>query len=206
MPVKKTTSPAAAASTPVAASAPAPVKPAAAPAPAKAASAPAPAPVPVSAPAPASPVPESEAAVEVVDPFTVLEEKLALLAAALKEVQAQLKVAKKQNDAYRRTQDRINNKRKNAKSAPNGFAKPTKISDELCEFLKAPKNSEKARTDVTKAIHTYVQEKKLSDPTNKRIILAHKDETLKKLLGVTDKDSVTYFNLQRFLKKHFLKA
>ena len=200
MPVKKTTTPvAAASSTPAAA--PAPVKPAA---PAKAA--PAPAPAPVSAPAPASPVPESEAAVEVVDPFTVLEEKLALLAAALKEVQAQLKVAKKQNDAYRRTQDRINNKRKNAKSAPNGFAKPTKISDELCEFLKAPKNSEKARTDVTKAIHSYVQEKKLSDPTNKRIILAHKDETLKKLLGVTDKDSVTYFNLQRFLKKHFLKA
>ena len=196
MPVKKT-------ATPVPTTSAAPVATPAA-APAKAA----PAPVKPAAPAaaPASPAPETVEAVEVVDPFTVLEEKLAFLAAALKEVQAQLKVAKKQNDAYRRTQDRLNNKRKNAKSAPNGFAKPTKISDELCDFLKAPKNSEKARTDVTKAIHTYVQEKKLSDPTNKRIILAHKDETLKKLLGVTDKDSVTYFNLQRYLKKHFLKA
>lgn len=199
MPVKKTATPvpttsAAPVATPAAAPAKAaPVKPVAASAPA-------------AVPAPASPAPVPTEAVEVVDPFTVLEEKLSLLAAALKEVQAQLKVAKKQNDAYRRTQDRINNKRKNAKSAPNGFAKPTKISDELCEFLKAPKNTEKARTDVTKAIHSYVQEKKLSDPTNKRIILAHKDETLKKLLGVTDKDSVTYFNLQRYLKKHFLKA
>ena len=205
MPVKKT-------ATPVPATSAAPVATPAA-APAKVAPAPVPAPVkpvavsaPAAVPAPASPAPESVEAVEVVDPFTVLEEKLSLLAAALKEVQVQLKVAKKQNDAYRRTQDRLNNKRKNAKSAPNGFAKPTKISDELCDFLKAPKNTEKARTDVTKAIHTYVQEKKLSDPTNKRIILAHKDETLKKLLGVTDKDSVTYFNLQRYLKKHFLKA
>lgn len=194
MPVKKTATPVPTTSV----AAPTKAAPAAAPAPVK------PVPPPAAAPAP---VPtEAVEAVEVVDPFTVLEEKLSLLAAALKEVQAQLKVAKKQNDAYRRTQDRINNKRKNAKSAPNGFAKPTKISDELCEFLKAPKNTEKARTDVTKAIHSYVQEKKLSDPTNKRIILAHKDETLKKLLGVTDKDSVTYFNLQRYLKKHFLKA
>lgn len=155
--------------------------------------------------APSSPPAETEAPVEV-DQFAVLEEKVSLLVQALKEVQAQLKVAKKQNDGLRRTQERIKNKRNNAKKAPNGFAKPTKISDELCDFLKTAKNSEKARTDVTKAIHAYVQEKNLSDPTNKRIILAHKDAVLKKLLGVTDKDNVTYFNLQRYLKRHFLKT
>ena len=183
---------------------PAPEKKAAAPTPAAApvAAPVAPATAPVAAPTPA---PEAAAPVEV-DHFALLEEKLALLMAAVKEVQVQLKEAKKQNVTLRRTKERIDNKRKNAKTAPNGFAKPTKISDELCEFLGTAKNSEKARTDVTKAIHKYVQEKSLSDPTNKRIILAHKDPVLKKLLGVTDKDSVTYFNLQRFLKRHFIKT
>lgn len=166
------------------------------------------APTPAAQPAPAAaPVaaPVADAPVEV-DQFAVLEEKVQLLVTMLKEVQGQLKLAKKQNDVLRRTQERINNKRKNAKSAPNGFAKPTKISEELCDFLGAAKNSEKARTDVTKAIHKYVQEKSLSDPKNKRIILAHKDPVLKKLLGVTDKDNVTYFNLQRYLKRHFIKT
>ena len=197
MPVKKTATPTMPAAAPV--STPAVEKKVAAPA---AAPVPPP-PAPVSAPEPASPVTEAPAEV---DSFALLEEKVQLLATLLKDVQAQLKQAKKQHEAFRRTKERLDNKRKNAKNAPNGFAKPTKISDELCEFLGAVKNSEKARTDVTKAIHKYVQEKSLSDPTNKRIILAHKDPVLKKLLGVTDKDSVTYFNLRRYLKRHFLKA
>lgn len=157
---------------------------------------------------PAAPV--TEPAVESVDdatsPLTVLEEKLALLLTTLKEAQAQVKVVKKDIDRLRRISDRVERKRANARTTPNGFAKPTQISPELCEFLGVAKNTEKARTDVTREIHKYVQSKNLSDPSNKRIILAHKDAVLKKLLGVTDKDSVTYFNLQRYLKRHFVKA
>jgi chromatin remodeling complex protein RSC6 len=31
------------------------------------------------------------------------------------------------------------------------------------------------------------------------------DEKLKSLLGVSEKDEVTYFNLQRLMNKHFIK-
>lgn len=162
--------------------------------------------VPTPAPEPVKEVPVASPPVTEEDPFTVLEEKMNALSVVFKEVQTQMRVVKKRMDSLRRDSEKTKRKRDNAKATPNGFAKPTQISAELCEFLNVPAGTEKARTDVTREIHKFVQQKSLSDPTNKRIILAHKDPVLKKLLGVTDKDSVTYFNLQRYLKRHFVKT
>ena len=119
---------------------------------------------------------------------------------------AQVKIVKKDNDRLRRISERVERKRANARTTPNGFAKPTKISDELCSFLGVPSGTEKARTDVTREIHKFVKENNLSDEKNKRIILAHKNPTLKKLLNCTEKDEISYFNLQRYLKHHFIKS
>lgn len=187
-----------------------PVKKAVAPAPVSAAPAPVKAPVaaPAKAPAPvAAPAPVVESKAEDVStesPFVSLEEKMAQLVSVLKEAQAQLKVVKKEFDRLKKTADKVERKRANARSTPNGFAKPTKISDELCVFLGVAKGTEKSRTEVTREINKYVKAKNLSDPKNKRII--RPDATLKKLLNSTDKDEVTYFNLQKFLKHHFVKA
>jgi chromatin remodeling complex protein RSC6 len=144
--------------------------------------------------------------VVVESPLATLEDKLSLLASTLKEVNVQVRVVKKELDRLRRIADRVERKRANARTTPNGFAKPTKISDELCVFLGVPKGSEKSRTEVTREIHKYVKGKELSDPKNKRIILAAKDATLKKLLACSDADEISYFNLQKFLKHHFVKA
>ena len=152
------------------------------------------------------PVVEEPAPVTTETPLVVLEAKLALLTAALKDVMAQVKIVKKDNDRLRRISERVERKRANARTTPNGFAKPTKISDELCSFLGVPSGTEKARTDVTREIHKFVKENNLSDEKNKRIILAHKNPTLKKLLNCTEKDEISYFNLQRYLKHHFIKS
>jgi chromatin remodeling complex protein RSC6 len=141
----------------------------------------------------------------VVLPMAVLEEKIALLSATFKEVNIQVRVVKKEIDRLRRIADRVDKKKASAKSSPNGFAKASKITDELCLFLGVPSGSERSRTDVTREIHKYVQANELSDPKNKRIILAHKDAKLKALLGSTDTDEISYFNLQKFLKHHFVK-
>ena len=158
------------------------------------------------APAVVTPVVPPVAATEesTESPFTALEDKMSQLVSVLKEAQAQLKVVKKEFDRLKKTADKVERKRANARSTPNGFAKPTKISDELCVFLGVPKGTEKSRTEVTREINKYVKAKNLSDPANKRII--RPDATLKKLLNSTDKDEVTYFNLQKFLKHHFVKA
>jgi chromatin remodeling complex protein RSC6 len=61
-----------------------------------------------------------------------------------------------------------------------------------------------ARTEVTREINNYIREHKLQDPKNGRHILA--DAKLKKLLKLTNKDNLTYFNLQRYMSPHFAKA
>ena len=89
----------------------------------------------------------------------------------------------------------------NPNKAPSGFAKPAPISAALAKFLGEKPDTLVARTAVTRAITQYVKEKNLQNQSNKRHILP--DATLKKLLGVTDKDEVTYFNLQKHLKQHY---
>jgi len=86
----------------------------------------------------------------------------------------------------------------------SGFVKPTRISDELAKFLNKEVGTEMARTEVSKEINQYVVAHNLRDKKNGRIILP--DAKLSKLLKVGKTDEVTYFNLQRYLKPHFIKA
>ena len=81
------------------------------------------------------------------------------------------------------------------------FEIPTKLTEELCSFLGKPKGSEMSRSNVTKAVTTYIKEKGLK---NKHDIKP--DAPLRKLLAVPETEALTYFNLQRYLNKHYLKV
>jgi chromatin remodeling complex protein RSC6 len=85
----------------------------------------------------------------------------------------------------------------------SGFARPTEISDQLAKFLGEKKGTLLARTDVTKRITVYIKDHDLQNPENKRQIQA--DAPLRKLLGLSSADVLTFFNLQKFMKIHFLK-
>lgn len=87
---------------------------------------------------------------------------------------------------------------------PSGFVKPAKISDELAEFLGKPIGSELARTEVSKEIHRYINTHNLKDPVNGRNIIP--DSKLTVLLKLTADDNLNYFNLQKFMKNHFIKT
>jgi chromatin remodeling complex protein RSC6 len=91
-----------------------------------------------------------------------------------------------------------------ARRANNAFLKPRLLSDELATFMGLPAKSQKSQTDVTKFVSTYVKEHGCFDPAHKRRIVP--DAKLAKLLRVTDKQEVTYLNLQSFLKVHFIKT
>jgi chromatin remodeling complex protein RSC6 len=88
--------------------------------------------------------------------------------------------------------------------APSGFVKPTLISDELAVFLGKAAGTEMARTAVSKEINNYIRTNQLQDKTNGRIIVP--DSKLATLLKTQPSDQLTYFNLQRFMKHHFVKA
>ena len=94
-------------------------------------------------------------------------------------------------------------KKSSGNRAPSGFVKPTLITDELAAFLGKEKGSLLARTAVSKEINAYIRANKLQDPANGRKINA--DAKLAKLLKLAKTDELTYFNLQKFMKHHFIK-
>jgi upstream activation factor subunit UAF30 len=128
-------------------------------------------------------------------------EKVNTLFVSFKEVQALLKVLSKEYDKQQKIIEKAQKKRQNAKNSPSGFAKPNKISDELCDFIGVPHGTEKSRTDITRFINTYVKEHNLNKPENKRFILP--DDKLKKILNVGDKEDINYFILQKLISHHF---
>jgi chromatin remodeling complex protein RSC6 len=86
---------------------------------------------------------------------------------------------------------------------PSGFIKPTKITNELAEFLGVQVGIEMARTEVSREINNYIKQHKLEDPENGRNI--NPDKKLSNLLKLEKDDKLTYFNLQKYMKHHFLK-
>ena len=95
-------------------------------------------------------------------------------------------------------------RKSNTNRQPSGFVKPTLISDELAKFLGKNSGTEMARTEVSKEINGYIRAKGLQDPANGRKI--NPDTNLAKLLNIKSGDELTYFNLQRYMKHHFVKT
>jgi len=112
-----------------------------------------------------------------------------------KTVTREMKAAQKASSKKRRN---------NGNRKPSGFVKPTPISEELATFLSKPVGTEMARTDVSKEINAYITANGLQDKANGRKI--NPDEKLTKLLKLNKEDELTYFNLQRYMKHHFIKA
>jgi len=119
-------------------------------------------------------------------------------------LQNQIRSLEKTVKKNMRTLQREAKKNKNkGNRKPSGFAVPTKISDELCDFMQRPHGSEVARTEVTKFIIQYIKENELQFSGNRKKIVPNAQ--LRSLLDVKDTDEVTYFNLQRYMNRHFKK-
>ena len=123
--------------------------------------------------------------------YTTLKQDFKTLS---KQIERDMKAAQKASAKKRRS---------SGNRQPSGFIKPTLITDELASFLGKSSGTEMARTEVSKEINQYIRENKLQDSANGRII--RPDSKLKKLLRVGADEELTYFNLQRYMKHHFVK-
>jgi chromatin remodeling complex protein RSC6 len=185
---------------PVAAPAPAPV------------AAPVPAPAPAAAPVVADARSADAILTSVQDALKSLNTEVtgrvrALIAEAAEAVKAVKRAARDSKRRVRKDPATMTPEEKTAweaRRANNAFLKPRLLSDELATFMSLPAKSQKSQTDVTKFVSTYVKEHGCFDPAHKRRIVP--DAKLAKLLRVTDKQEVTYLNLQSFLKVHFIKT
>jgi len=118
----------------------------------------------------------------------VLTDTIKLLNNEIKDVKKDLSKELKKLDKSKKK------KKSSLNRPPSGFAKPTKLTDELCKFMNIEKGTMKARTEVTKFFCDYFKEHDLQDPTYRRNIIPN--EPIKKILNLTKDDQVSYFNLQ----------
>jgi upstream activation factor subunit UAF30 len=83
------------------------------------------------------------------------------------------------------------------------FLQPSKISPALAKFCGVSSDTMLSRTESTRKIAAYIKEHDLQNPENRREIRA--DATLTALFALTSEDKLNYFNLQRYIKPHFIK-
>ncbi len=133
------------------------------------------------------------------DKFTNILETLNAFKKTVSTLQSEIKVLEKTvNKEIRASKKKRNNDKK---KKPSGFAKPTKISDELCEFMNKEKGAQVARTEVTQYIINYIKDNDLQFVENKKVIVP--DISLKRLLSINNEE-LTYFNIQKYMNKHFI--
>jgi len=133
-----------------------------------------------------------------------LLDTVSLLMTQLKTVQGDIKTLQKNYTKLLKDHDKTKNKSKRANRKPSGFAKPSALSAEMTSFLGLDKDVEMPRNEVTKLINKYIVDNDLRDQSDKRKILPNKK--LGKLLGWDGKEQVSYFNLQKYIKQHFVKT
>ena len=131
--------------------------------------------------------------------------KINQLSAQTTSLKSDYKVLEKQIARDLKNAQKLSNRRKKTSGnrQPSGFVKPTPISDELAVFLSEPSGTELARTAVSRRINEYIRSNDLQDKINGRKIIP--DAKLSKLLNIKKDEELTYFNLQRYMKHHFIK-
>jgi chromatin remodeling complex protein RSC6 len=136
-----------------------------------------------------------------------LHEQLTNLKAAASSAANALKTIEKQAGRVIKKADR--RKKRKVETTEGGepkvstciFTKPVKVTDELCAFLGKPKGTEVSRSAVTKGVLAYAKSHSLMD---KQAIKA--DAALRKLLTLDEGQDLTILNLQKFLRRHYVKA
>jgi chromatin remodeling complex protein RSC6 len=123
------------------------------------------------------------------------------LTSALREVQLKLKVVEKEDQKLRKEIEKVKETQKKKRVRQTGFVQPAQVSDEMCDLLGIARGTQKARMEVLRLIYGYIKHHKLQDPSNGRTIIPN--EELARVLKWTPDQTLTYFNIQTFLKHHF---
>ena len=169
------------------------------------------APTPVPEVAAPSTIPDTKTASEVTEPSIMIKlnefsAKLQQMAGLFATVRSDFKTMEKVVSRELKNAQKASSKKKKSSGnrKPSGFVKPTLISPELAQFLGKTVGTEMARTEVSREINAYIRAQGLQDKANGRKI--NPDSSLTKLLNLQSEDELTYFNLQKYMKHHFIKT
>lgn len=122
----------------------------------------------------------------------------------LREINSDLIVLNKEYQKSNKPIHKKKNMKKAGDASRSGITQEVAVSKELEKFMNLKAGEMVSRTAVTRAVTAYIKEHNLQQPTNRRNIIL--DATLSKLLNPPKEDQVTYFNLQRYLKVHYISS
>ena len=163
---------------------------------------------------------DASASVDLPTQFNNLNQIINIFKTQLNDIQNQVKAIEKNvKKEMKNSQQQSHAKEvKKINSIPNGFARPSKVSAELCIFMNRPVGSEISRVDATQYLLKYIREHGLQEMNERKKI--NPDETLSKLLerggkppttieeegeaGFERAPPFTYYNLQTYLNHHFI--
>jgi len=91
------------------------------------------------------------------------------------------------------------------KARNSGFMKPVRLSDELASFLGKANGTVMGRQEANAGIRNYVAANGLKETAKGKGRQINPDSKLMSLLKVPTGIQLDYFNLQRFMKPHFIK-
>ena len=145
----------------------------------------------------------------VFESFNTINDSITLFKMQLNALQQQIHLVEKQvKKELKAVHKVIHSKSKpKSKKAPSGFAKPTQVTKELCEFMDRPEGTEIARTEVTKSLSQYIKNNNLQEQGEKSKNKINPDAKLKNLLGISNEEmeNLTFFTIQKHMNKHFIK-
>jgi chromatin remodeling complex protein RSC6 len=148
--------------------------------------------------------PQESLEISMAEKFEAIINSLSTFKNQISLIQQQLRVVEKSvKKEFKQLKKEADKNKNKGNKKPSGFATPSKITNELCEFMNAENGSKIARTVVTKTLIEYIKKNKLENNENSQII--HPDQKLKTLLGINENDKLTYFTLQKHMNKHFIK-
>jgi upstream activation factor subunit UAF30 len=87
----------------------------------------------------------------------------------------------------------------------SGFMRPVKISDELASFLGKATGTVMGRQDANDEIRQYVALHNLKETEKGKGRNINPDAKLSSLLKLPSGEQLTYFNLQKYMKPHFIR-
>lgn len=178
---------------------------------------------PVAVAAPATPVVET-AAEPVADEaktlssdaiLTAIDAKINQIASTLSSLKNESKALRKQIAQDKKVAEKLakkSSKKKRvlaegeeAKPRNSGFMRPVRISDELASFLGKATGTVIGRQVANDEIRKYVTAHNLKETEKGKGRNINPDAKLAALLKLPANEQLTYFNLQKYMKPHFIK-
>lgn len=128
----------------------------------------------------------------------VLAENMKELVRLQKRVARDLKEASKRRRKVRK--DGVDGEQ--VAKRPTIFTTPLPLKDELASFLGKANGTLMTPAEVTKAVRQYIDTHNLKDKENGHMI--HPDAAMRRVLGVSDSEHLTYRNIQKYLYKLYV--